>query len=190
MAYAIWPGSPWIPYAYEPVRAVEEIRNGGPAFVRTVAVSSRERRIYSLPEQLDETDRDAIDAFVRARGVTRDRFLFEDPHEVARTAVALGTGDGSTTVFSLPTTPTDPDAGFYPKQGTLVGKVDGVVATVTSYDTDARTVTFAAAPANGKPVTCDFTGLRLVRLRAAPRMQGVTVRQWGYEAQIEETDPE
>jgi hypothetical protein len=188
VALAVWPGSPWIDYGYGVDRAVAEIRNGRPGFVRTVELEPLERRVWTIPERLATTDRQAIEAFLRARGWTRDPILIEDPKDGARAGVALepAVGDGVRTVFSLPTTTASEEYRHYPKQGSVVGRVAGAPATLAGVDTDARTITFAAPPGNGLAVTADFTGLRLVRLRAAPQMRGQTVDWFEYAVDLEE----
>ena len=69
----------------------------------------------------------------------------------------------------------------------VVGRLTvGYAVGVASVDTDARTITAASAPGAGKVMTCDFTGLRLVRLTAPPEWRGQTVDQWGYQVELEE----
>ena len=186
MAYATWPGSPWLDYGYRDALAVAEIRNGRPGFVRTVALDTLARRVYMLPERLSNAERATIEAFLKARGWTRDCFLFEDPKDAARTGVALGTAAGGQVLFALTTTATDEDYRHFPKQGSVVLYADGNAVGVASVDTDARTITAASAPGAGKVMTCDFTGLRLVRLTAPPEWRGQTVDQWGYQVELEE----
>lgn len=53
-------------------------------------------------------------------------------------------------------------------------------------DTDARTVTFAAAPGAGATVKATYRGLRLVRLSEPPTFQGATKRFGRYELALEE----
>ncbi len=105
-----------------------------------------------------------------------------------RELVALepAVGDGARATFSLPTAEASPDYRWYPKQGTVVGYVNGVAVAVASVDTDARTVTFAAAPGVGAAVNATHRGLRLVRLAEPPTFQGVTKRYGQYELGIEE----
>lgn len=186
MAYAVWPGAPWISYRYHDELIVVQVKNDGPGRRRDVAVEDLARRMYALPEQLSNADRQTIDTFLRARGWTRDPFLFEDPKDAARTAVALtGAVNGSNTVFALTVTETDEEFRHFPKQGSVVLKVDGAAVGVASVDTDARTITASVAPASGV-VTADFTGLRLVSLVAAPEFAGQTVDWFAYDVQLEE----
>ncbi|MFO0931139.1 MAG: hypothetical protein U1E39_00360 [Planctomycetota bacterium] len=64
--------------------------------------------------------------------------------------------------------------------------MNGVAAGVASVDTDARTITFAAAPGVGATVKATYRGLRLVRLSDPPSFQGVTKRFGQYELALEE----
>lgn len=186
MAYAVWPGLPWVAYRYHDQRLVELVRNDGPGAVRPIAMEALARRRYSLPEELSDTDRKTIHAFLLARGWTESPFLFEDPKDAERTGVALeGAVNGSNTVFSLPTSDTDEDYRHFPKQGSVVLKVAGSPVSVASVSTDGRTVTASAAPVSGA-VTADFTGLRLVRLVDAPEVAGIQTSWFGYEAEFDE----
>jgi hypothetical protein len=127
-------------------------------------------------------------ADLRLRGVQRDAFLVEDPRDPLRELVALepAVGDGARVTFSLPTAEASPDFRWYPKQGTVVGYVNGVGTAVVSVGTDARTITFAAAPGVGATVKGTYRGLRLVRLSDPPSFQGVTKRFGQYELALEE----
>jgi len=137
---------------------------------------------------LTEPQRVAWEAFLLGRGHLRDAFLIEDPRDPVRELVALepAVGDGVRVTFSLPTSEASADFRWYPKQGTVVGYVNGVAAAVASVDTDARTVTFSAAPGIGATVTANYLGLRLVRIAEPPSFQGVTKRFGQYEFAIEE----
>lgn len=105
-----------------------------------------------------------------------------------RELVALepAVGDGVRVTFSLPTAEASPDYRWYPKQGTVVGYVNGVSAGLASVDTDSRTVTFAAAPGVGATVKATHRGIRLVRIAEAPTFQGVTKRYGRYELVLAE----
>lgn len=115
-------------------------------------------RRYSLAVSATNSERLVIDAFFRARTYVKDAFYWSDPADHSRTAVALGTGTGAQTVFSIPSGETLLD---YPVTATL--KVNGspVAATV---QTDARTITAAVAPGLGTTVTADYDYYRKVRL--------------------------
>ena len=89
--------------------------------------------------------------------------------------------------FSLPTAEASPDFRWYPKQGSVMGYVNGAAAALASVATDARTVTFVAPPAPGATMKATYRGLRLVRLVEAPTFQGVTKRFGRYEFSLEET---
>jgi len=73
-----------------------------------------------------------------------------------------------------------------PKQGSIVGCVNGAAVVLVSVDTDARTVTFLAAPGVGAMVKATYRGLRLVRLSEPRSFQGVTKRYGRYELALEE----
>lgn len=88
--------------------------------------------------------------------------------------------------LSLPTAEASLDFRWYPKQGSVLGYVAGVLATVASLDTDGRTVTFAAPPAPAAPVAATYRGLRLVRLVEPVAFQGVSKRYGRYELALEE----
>jgi hypothetical protein len=101
-------------------------------------------------------------------------------------ALEPAVGDGARVTFGLPTAEASPDFRWYPKQGSVVGYVNGVAVPVTSVDTDARTVTFAAAPGVGATVKATCRGLRLVRLAEPPAFQGVTKRFGQYDLALDE----
>lgn len=165
MAYVVFTESPSPNYPYEDQHLVSIRVDGKPWQERRTRLCDISRRRWSFPLGRPSADRVSVDDFVtRARAVQYEAFLMADPRDYAITGVALGTGDGSTTTFSLPTT--GENRRYYARQGTLVGRVNGAPASVASYSTDGRTVTFTAAPANGTTLTCDFTGLRLCRVES------------------------
>jgi len=179
---------PWVDYEFTDEPFVEVLEEKGPGRTERVEVFACSRRHYRWPAGLTEVQRVAWEAFLLARGHLRDAFLIEDPRDPVRELVALepAVGDGARVVFSLPTAEASPDYRWYPKQGTVVGYVNGVTAALASVDTDARTVTFAAAPGVGAAVTATYRGLRLVRLAEPSTFQGVTKRYGQYELTIEE----
>src|SRR5688572_28360407 len=63
-------------------------------------------RRYNLSVALTNEERIVLDAFLRAREHEGESFYWSDPADHARTAVALGTGTGAQTVFSLPSVET------------------------------------------------------------------------------------
>jgi hypothetical protein len=130
----------------------------------------------------------AWEGFLRLRGIQREAFLVEDPRDPVRELVALepAVGDGARVTFGLPTAEASSDFRWYPKQGSVAGFVNGAAVTIASVDTDARTVTFVAAPGVGATVKATYRGLRLVRLAEPPSFQGVTKRYGRYELALEE----
>lgn len=179
---------PWVDYEFIDEPYVEDLGEKAPGRGERVELFACTRRRYRWPAGLTEPQRVAWEAFIQARGIVRDAFLVEDPRDPVRELVALepSVGDGARVTFSLPTGDAIPDFRWYPKQGTVVGYVNGVAAALASVDTDARTVTFAAAPGGGATVAATYRGLRLVRLVDPPTFQGVTKRFGRYELAIDE----
>ena len=194
MAYAVFNDGatdgrePWVDYEFVDEPFVEVLEEKGPGRTERVELYACSRRRYRWPAGLTETQRAAWEAFLQARGVLREAFLIEDPRDPVRELVALepATGDGSRVTFSLPTGEASPDFRWYPKQGSVVGYVNGVAAALASVATDARTVTFVAPPAPGATVKATYRGLRLVRLVEPPTFQGITKRFGRYELALEE----
>lgn len=142
-----------------------ELGNGGPYQTPFVAARTLAQRTYTWPIGLDPAAWLVWSAFLRTVGYSASPFLLLDPDEGdRRTAVALGTGDGVSVTFSLPTTVTSEEYRYYPQQGTVDGMVAGVSKPLASVSTDGRTITFSTAPGNGLAVTASYQGLRLVRL--------------------------
>lgn len=154
---------PWADYGYRDELPHEALMDGGPYEVDRYAVADIPRRVYTWHLKRDRTERRVVDAFLantHLAGV--HSFYVRDPADDARADVPLGTGDGGTTTFFLPST--GEERRHYPRDdGDLVVKVAGTPVTVSSVDTDARSVTLAAPPGIGLAVTADFNGLRLVR---------------------------
>src|SRR5688572_16334327 len=171
----------WLDLRYRDMLPVHALGRGGVGRSVRVACADISLRRYTWPSKLTRAERLALLNFLRARGWTRDAFLLQDPLDADRTAVALeGAVNGSNTVFSLPTVETHEDFRHYPKQGSVIGKVNGTPVSIASVDTDGRTITFSAAPAGGTTVTADFTGLRLVRLAQEPEVGGETVDRFDH----------
>ncbi len=194
MAYAVFNDGatdgrePWVDYEFVDEPFVEDLGEKAPGRTERVELFACTRRRYRWPAGLTEAQRVAWEAFLQARGILRDAFLIEDPRDPVRELVALepSVGDGARVTFSLPTAEASPDFRWYPKPGTVVAYVNGCAAAAASVDTDARKVTFAAAPGVGAAVAATYRGLRLVRLSELPTFQGVTKRFGRYEFAIEE----
>lgn len=194
MAYAVFNDGatdgrePWVDYEFTDEPYVEDLGEKAPGRSERVELFACSRRRYRWPAGLTEPQRVAWEAFLSAHGIVRDAFLVEDPRDPVRELVALepAVGDGARVTFSLPTAEASPDYRWYPKPGTVVGYVSGVAVAVASVDTDARTVTFAAAPGVGAAVNATYRGLRLVRLTEPTTYQGVTKRFGRYEFEFVE----
>ena len=194
MAYAVFNDGatdgrePWVDYEFVDEPFIEDLGEKAPGRTERVELFACTRRRYRWPSGLNEAQRVAWEAFLQARGILRDAFLIEDPRDPVREFVALepALGDGARVTFSLPTVEASPDFRWYPKQGTVVGYVNGLAVALASVDTDARTVTFAAAPGAGATMAATYRGQRLVRIAEPPAFQGVTKRYGRYEISIEE----
>ena len=157
MAYAVFNDGatdgrePWVDYEFVDEPFVEDLGETAPGRTERVELFGCTRRRYRWPGGLTEVQRVAWEAFLQARGILREAFLIEDPRDPVRELVTLepAVGDGARVTFSLPTAEGSPDFRWYPKQGTVVGYVNGLTVAVASVDTDARTVTFAVAPGGG-----------------------------------------
>lgn len=178
MAYAVFAEVPWVDYGYSDDLPVEVQAERGPFWSDRYQLADIGRRRYTLPFWRTSSERASFDAFFKGATVlyTWGAWLFEDPKDAAQTAVSLGTGDGSTTTFSLPTT--GEQRRYYPKQGSVVVRVAGTPVTVSSVSTDGRTVTLASPPAGAAAVEADYTGLRLVRLVAPYAWQAADQNWW------------
>lgn len=167
MTIAIWTWSPDLAWTKSPIRPAEHVAFAPGGAEQRADLQPRTRWEYGLEVSDDKSVAQAIEAFLEARSWTVVAFFFREPlnGRYSRTGVSCGTGDGVETTFSLPSLPADLEGGDYPiDDANFVGYVDGSPATVSSVDTEARTFTFAAAPANTKPVTADYWFYRLVRL--------------------------
>jgi hypothetical protein len=165
MPTQVFTESPFPNYSYADELPVSVRRAGAPWAERRTKLADISRRRYSFPLSRPNDERQDVDDFLtRARGLQFEAFYVADPRDDARSAVALGTGNGSATTFALPTALANEERRFYPKSSGLVAKVNGTPVSVASVDTDARTITLSAAPANGAAVTADFVGYRLCRV--------------------------
>ena len=194
MAYAVFNDGatdgrePWVDYEFTDEPFVEVLGEKAPGQTERVELLACPRRRYRWPAGLNEAQRAAWEEFLRLRGIQRDAFLVEDLRDPVRELLALepAVGDGARVTFSLPTAEASPDFRWYPRQGTVVGYVNGAAAGVASVDTDARTITFALAPGVGATVKATYQGLRLVCLSDPPSFQGITKRFGQYELALEE----
>jgi uncharacterized protein (TIGR02217 family) len=105
---------------------------------------------------------DALIAFFRARKGRADGFRFKDWTDYQVTAQAIGTGNGTTTVFQLVRTYinggiTETRTIKKPVSGTVNIYLNSVLQS-SGYvlDTTTGLVTFITAPANGVAITADF----------------------------------
>lgn len=194
MAYAVFNDGqtagrePWVDYEFTDEPFVEVLDEKAPGRTERVELYACPRRRYRWPAGLTETQREAWEAFLLARGITREAFLVEDPRDLVRKLVAMepAVGDGVRATFSLPTGEGDADFRWYPKQGSVEGYVNGALVAIASVDTDGRTVTFTTPPGVGEPVHVTYQGLRLVRLVEPATFQGMTQRFGRYEFALQE----
>ena len=179
---------PWVDYEFSDEPFVEVLDGKAPGQSERVELYGCPRRRYRWPAGLTESQRMTWEAFLLARGVQREAFLVEDPRDPVRELVALepAVGDGARVTFSLPTAEASPDFRWYPKLGSVQGYVNGALVALTSVDTDARSVTFAAPPSPAATVKATYRGLRLVRLLEPATFQGATKRYGRYELALEE----
>lgn len=105
---------------------------------------------------------DMLVAFFRARKGRADGFRFKDWTDYQVTAQAIGTGNGSTTVFQLVKTYisggiTETRTISKPVSGTINIYLNAVLQN-SGYTLDTTTglVTFSTAPGNGVAITADF----------------------------------
>lgn len=138
------------------------LRDDGPGLER-VALTLCSRRIYSWPRVGYVEDEAQLHAFYVARGGSRDPFFLQDPWFSQRVNVSIGTGTGAATVFGLPTLEALDEYRGFAIPGTITAAVAGVGKAIASADLEARTITLAAAPANGAAVTASYFEYRLCR---------------------------
>jgi len=122
-------------------------------------------------ENMTNAEIDTLRSFFIARNLAFDVFSFLPPKNMDRlaTALACGTGNGSTTVFNIGNSATPP---FYYRLFTGAGTrnqayKDGSPSAATFANNDGgtiSTVTFSVAPANGVVITADIDRYFIVRL--------------------------
>lgn len=168
MSLAVFTWTPAHPYTYRNRRRVSAIRFAGSEAEQRVQLSSRALRRWTLPFHVSAASgyREAIDAFLLARGLGAESFLWRDLRDYARTGVSVSpTSDGATLAFALPTT--GEEAGDYPVNDSNVklyraGVLNGGTL---SAGTDARTIITTSAPAGGgAAMTADYWFYKRVRL--------------------------
>jgi hypothetical protein len=139
----------------------------GPFHIQALELSPRTSRLWTWPILTDEAQRVSLQAFFQQLAWTRVPFLVRDPRDGARrVTLEPGVGNGAIVTFSLPTPESSEDFRFYPANlGTTLALLGGATPTAVTVNTDARTVTFAAAP-GAVSVELVYTPLRLARLVA------------------------
>lgn len=170
-------------YTWKDEQAVAEWRRGSAHRVTRVAIELFSRRVWTWPQGLTEAQLVAWLAFFEARGWTLGSFLLRDPRDERR-QLSLGNGNGVQVLFPMTTTETDPDFRFFPLATTVDALVNGL-PTACTVDQDARTVTFAAAPA-AVPVVLRYDPLRLVRLTAPVELENQDPAWLRYSLELEE----
>lgn len=158
---------PEVGYSYTDELPVSIRMDGGPFEESRTKLAALARRRYSWNLKRDDCPgflrTDVDDFLVQLRFLQFEAFYLKDPKDYARTGVSLGTGDGAEVTFSLPSSGTE--SRDYPiDNANLVVYVNAVPATVSSVDTDARTVTMASPPGLGLAVTADYDFYRLCRV--------------------------
>ncbi len=175
---------PEVGYSYRDDFPVSILTDGSPFEERRTALSDISRRQYMWPLGRTNEERLVIDAFLRARYFASEAFYILDPRDTGFVDVALGTGTGAATTFSLPST--GENRRFYPAASGLVVKVSGSPSTVNTVNLDARTVVMASPPSNLAPVTLTCDVYRLVRLMDAPDWQQVEPAYWRCTLMLQE----
>ncbi|MEW6670232.1 MAG: DUF2460 domain-containing protein [Thermodesulfobacteriota bacterium] len=103
-------------------------------------------------------------AFYLARAGAKDSFNFFLPHTDLYTGEYVGTGDGSITVFNLPSKGATSYTVYRNGAAQIGGGVDYTFGAGTGED-GADKITFTVAPNDGDRITFDFTGYLKVRCR-------------------------
>jgi uncharacterized protein (TIGR02217 family) len=149
--------------------------SGGPVYSTDIVITqsgneqrnsnwSQARARYNVAHGVKtQTQLDVLIAFFRARKGRADGFRFKDWTDYKVLAQAIGTGNGSATIFQLKKTyssgaVTETRTITKPVQSTVVIYLAGVLQSGASYsvNTTNGAITFAAAPANGAAITADF----------------------------------
>lgn len=157
---------PEVGYSYTDELPVSIRRDGGPFEESRTKLAPVARRRYSWKLRRDDCPgflRTDVDNFlVQLRSLQFESFYLKDPRDALRSGVSLGVGDGATQTFSLPSEGTE--SRDYPiDNAALVVYVSGSPVAVSSVDTDARTITLAAAPGLGLAITADYEHYKLCR---------------------------
>lgn len=162
-------------YTWQDVPHVGTWKRKGPNQVTAVRLSRRTKRVWSWTIPTDEPQRASLQAFLLALDWIRVPFLLRDPRDgMRRVTLEPAVGDGALVTFALPTVETSEDFRFYPaNDGSASGFVAGLPKNISATGTDARTVTFSAAPAGAASVEVLYRPLRLVRLVAPAQFQSV-----------------
>lgn len=170
MSLSIFTGPmPAFAHTVEPIRPGIVTAFGSQTEQRSTRSSRTYRRFPYSWLGLDAAAVEAMDTFFTALGMSATSFLWRDPDpDVAylfnRAGVALGTGTGAKTVFALLATG-EGGGDYAADDGRTVLMVNGSSVSRT-VQTDARTITASAAPANGTTVTASYAFYRRVRLDA------------------------
>lgn len=182
MSLAIFSEIPLLGHDYGDDAKVVAIAYAGGAEQRAQTMD-RELRTLSLPFKRNKTGRATIDTFFRARSWGKDSFLCKDLNDYQRTGIALGTATGGQTVFPLPTT--GQYAGDYPiDDANAVVYDDGVPATISSIDVDARTFTLSSGVGASSVMTCDYWFYRRFALASPYRWRLVAAGVGWYTTEI------
>ena len=155
---------PEVGYSYTDLLPVSIRHDGGPYEESRTKLAPTARRRYSWVLRRDDCPEflrtDVDDFLVRLRSLQYESFYLKDPKDALRTGVSLGTGTGAATTFSLPSS--GQESRDYPiDNAALVVYVSGSPVTVSSVDTDARTVTLASPPGLGLAVTAAYEHYKL-----------------------------
>lgn len=152
------PVLPYAPRLRDPATIAEF--DGSPLTARAAALE-RAYRVYNVRRRMNAAAWATFLAFWEARRGAVSLFYWKDPLEYARTAVALGTGDGVQTDWPIPVG--SPYGGDFPiDDANAILKVNGTPVSKTT-DTDGRSFTAAVAPGAGTTVTADYWYYRRVR---------------------------
>lgn len=173
MPYATFDTCPETGYSYSDDFPVSVRMDGDYKQESRTLLAPISRRVWAWNLTLDDCasdyDRQTVQQFfVELRQLQFDPFLIKDPVDYARTGISLTLVGGTT--YTLPTTIADEDYRHYPiDDANLIAYDAGTPATVSSVDTDGRTITLAAPP--GGAVTLDCHAYRLARVDAPFQMQ-------------------
>ena len=155
--------------------AVTIQRFAGSATVVAQQEQDISRREFVLPLRSRRSEALAVDEFWRTNSYGAKAVLVRDPRLGTRTGVSLGTATSNQTVFSLPST--GENSRDYPIGGLSSTTIydDAVGATISTINTQSRTVTLTVAPASDSVMTADYRFYRKVRLVAEYRWKSLGV---------------